>query len=252
LCAILAQRRVDSVDVGLGTPKIAPSARPAEERKEHGRLLRADFVYSAVKGKILDNRLRPSQRISEIQVAREVGVSRTPAREALRRLEQEGWLVLVPRQGYSVRAFSLREVDEVYDLRIAIERHTVRTAAEHAPHPSLSRLRQEWEALEKRREKMGPLDWLEADETFHRRVAEVTGNREIGALLRRINERIRIIRRIDFTRPDRATFTRAEHLELLSLIQAGKAAVAADLMEQHILRSKESVKALAQIYFVQE
>jgi DNA-binding GntR family transcriptional regulator len=241
------------VDVGLGPSsrieRIGAEDRRAEER---GSVLRADSVYSAVKGRILSYDLRPSQRISETQVAKELGVSRTPAREALRRLEQEGWLVLVPRQGYYVRAYSLREVDEVYDLRIAVERHTARTAAEHAPHASLSHLRQEWEALESTREAMSPLDWLDADEEFHSRVAAVTGNRRLMAILQRINERIRIIRRIDYTRPERATLTRAEHLDIVDLIQARSAAVAADHMEQHILRSKESVKALAQIYFVQE
>jgi DNA-binding GntR family transcriptional regulator len=99
---------------------------------------------------------------------------------------------------------------------------------------------------------MTTLDWLEADEAFHSLVAETTGNRAMAAMLQRINERIRIIRRIDFTRSERAALTRAEHLEILDLIQARKATAAAARMEQHILSSKESVKALAQIYFVQE
>src|SRR5579859_7735428 len=104
---------------------------------------RGEAVYKTLKERILTLHLRPAERISEIQVAKELGVSRTPAREALRRLEQEGWLVLVPRQGYSVRAYSLAEVNHVYDLRIAIERHAARAAAERAPHVSLARLAEE-------------------------------------------------------------------------------------------------------------
>jgi DNA-binding GntR family transcriptional regulator len=217
-----------------------------------GRAPRGESVYQALKGKILSLQLRPAQRISEIQVAKELGVSRTPSREALRRLEQEGWLVLVPHQGYFVRAYSLREVNQVYDLRIAIERHTVRTAAEGAPHASLARLAEEWEALDDRRGATSPLDWLAADEALHLGIAAVTGNTELVDLLRRINERIRIIRRIDYSRPERATSTRRDHIEILALIQAGASHEAADRMERHILDSKESVKALAQIYFVQE
>lgn len=178
-------------------------------------------------------------------------MSRTPAREALRRLEQEGWLVLVPRQGYTVRAYSIREVNQVYDLRVAIERHTARTAAARAPHAALGRLAREWEALEGRRRSMSPLAWLDADEAFHGAIAEVTGNEELTGILQQINERIRIIRRIDFSRPERATRTRADHLEIVGLIQARRPAAAADRMERHILESKESVKALAQIYFVE-
>lgn len=241
-----------AVDIGLGPPKKAGPLKHSEQNRSSPEKVLRDLVYHAVKSKILDSHLRPAQRISEIRVANDLGVSRTPAREALRRLEQEGWLILVPRQGYYVRAYSVREVDEVYDLRIGIERHAARTAAERAPHASLSRLREKWEALERRSATMIPLDWLEADETFHSLVAEATANRMLASVLQRINERIRIIRRIDFTRPERATLTRTEHLEILDLIQARKPAAAAGRMEQHILSSKESVKALAQIYFVQE
>jgi DNA-binding GntR family transcriptional regulator len=229
-----------------------PGLRHAPKQGGGGRTSRGESVYKTLKDRILGLQLRPAQRISEVQVASELGVSRTPAREALRRLEQEGWLVLVPRQGYFVRAYSLREVNQVYDLRIAIERHTARTAAERAPHESLAQLAKEWEALDHRRGAMSPLDWLDADEALHLGIAIVTGNTELVNLLRRINERIRIIRRIDYSRPERATSTRRDHLEILALIQAGAAQAAADRMERHILESEESVKALAQIYFVQE
>lgn len=242
-----------TVDGGLNSlARVLSTDAPREGHRRPGRVFRAESVYNVLKEKILNYQLRPAQRVSEIQVGSELGVSRTPAREALRRLEQEGWLILVPRQGYYVRAYTLREFDEIYDLRVAIERHASRTAAELAPLASLSRALEEWGALEVRQPAMSQLDWLHADETFHRLVAEAGANRGLVALLQRIDERLRIIRRIDYTRPERATLTRAEHLEILQLIQARRAAAAADRMEQHILSSKESVRALAQIYFVQE
>jgi DNA-binding GntR family transcriptional regulator len=213
-------------------------------------MLRTDSVYRTLKEKILNNQLRPAQRITEIQVAEDLGVSRTPAREALRKLEQEGWLTLIPHQGYYIRAFSTREVDEIYELRVAVERHTARLAAERAPHASLTTLADQWTAIGA--QGADPLSWLEADESFHQTVAEATHNRELVAILQRINERIRIIRRIDFTRPERAALTVKEHMEILERIQAGKADAAADRMEKHISSSKESVKALAQIYLTEE
>jgi DNA-binding GntR family transcriptional regulator len=230
----------------------ASGRRRPPGRSGENRVPRAESAYKHLKDKILTLQLRPAERISEVQVARELGVSRTPAREALRQLEQEGWLVLVPRQGYVVRAYSLAEVNQVYDLRIAIERHTARTAAERAPHASLARLAEEWEALHERRGAMSPLDWLEADEAFHLGIAAVTGNAELLNLLRRINERIRIIRRIDYSRPERAASTRRDHIEILALIQGRASREAADRIERHIVDSEESVKALAQIYFVGE
>lgn len=214
--------------------------------------MRTDSVYRVLKDKILNYRLRPAQRITEIQVAEDLRVSRTPAREALRRLEQEGWLTLVPHQGYYVRAFSTREVDEIYELRVAVERHTARIAAERGARDALARLAGKWSAMGDEQGLADPLMWLQADEEFHRSIAEATHNRELVAALQRINERIRIIRRIDYTRAERAALTVQGHLEILDRIQAGDAAVAADRMEQHILESKASVKALAQIYLTQE
>ncbi|SRR5579871_1362928 len=215
-------------------------------------VLRGDSVYQSLKDDILNLRVRPGERIGELQAAQRLGVSRTPAREALRRLEHEGWLVSAPHQGFSVRVYSLREVNHVYELRIAIERHTARLAAERAPHASLARLTTTWRALDGRRDRMTLLDWLDADEALHTGIADVTGNAELTGLLQRINERIRIIRRIDYSRPERAVATRQDHLEILALIQAGNPQAAADRMERHILDAKESVKVLAQIYFIQE
>jgi DNA-binding GntR family transcriptional regulator len=209
-------------------------------------------VYRVLKNKILDYRLRPAQRITEIQVAEDLRVSRTPAREALRRLGQEGWLTLVPHQGYYVRAFTTREVDEIYDLRVAVERHTARLAAESGNRGVLAQLSEQWARIAGDSQRTDPLMWLQADEEFHRTIAEATRNRELVRTLQRINERIRIIRRIDYSRAERTVLTAQEHLRILDRIQARDGAVAADRMEQHILESKTSVKALAQIYLMEE
>jgi DNA-binding GntR family transcriptional regulator len=232
-----------------GLAPVAARSRPAERQ---GKVLRTDSAYRVLKDKILSYRLRPAQRITEIQVADDLGVSRTPAREALRRLQQEGWLTLIPHQGYYVRAFTTREVDEIYELRVAVERHAARIAAERGARDALNRLNGKWSAMRGAQERVDPLLWLRADEEFHRSIAESTRNRELVKALQRINERIRIIRHIDYTRSERAALTVREHLEILDRIQAGDAALAADQMERHILESKASVKALAQIYLIEE
>ncbi|HEV2356881.1 MAG TPA: GntR family transcriptional regulator [bacterium] len=226
------------------------SAGPTVEGVE--KVLRGDSVYRVLKDKVLDYILRPGQRMTEEQVAEDLHVSRTPAREALRRLEQEGWLTLVPHQGYYVRAFTTREVDEIYELRIGVERHTARISAERGAPEALARLDAAWTEMQRAPAAGDALVWLRADEEFHYGVAASTGNRELAGALRRINERIRIIRRIDYTRHERAASTIREHLEILARIRAGDAASAADRMERHILESKASVKALAQMYLMEE
>jgi DNA-binding GntR family transcriptional regulator len=234
---------------GLG--KAGP-LKPSEQNRSRPEKVLRDLVCQAVKSKILDSHLRPTQRISEISVANELGVSRTLAHEALRRLEQEEWLILVPRQGYYVGAYSVREAmrSTAFELRSrGIPRGRRLNALRTLRCPGL---RHKWEALEHRSETLVPLDWLEADEAFHTLMAEASGNRTLVSMVQRINERIRIIRRIDFTRSERATSLEPTiWRSWISSRRAGPAAAAAPV-EQPIQSSNESVKDLAQICVVEE
>lgn len=215
-------------------------------------MLHMEHAYRFLKERIISYQLRPGQRITEVQVANELGVSRTPVREALRRLDQEGWLTSNPHQGYWVRTYTRQELDDVYEFRIAIERHIVRLAARREPSPELMKLAAEWARLGDEKRPTDPLLWLQADETFHLSLGEASQSEELLSALKRINERIRLIRRIDFTRAERAERTVNEHVQILQSVLAGDGDRAAEDMDRHIATSKENVKALAQIYLTSD
>ena len=88
-----------------------------------------DRAYEAIRADILSGKLAPGERLREEELTRQIGVSRTPIREALRRLESDGYTIVEPNKGASVPVYSKRDVDEIYGLRALLEGHAARRAA---------------------------------------------------------------------------------------------------------------------------
>ena len=134
---------------------------------------------------------------------------------------------------------NVRSMSQVYDVRLAIEELCVRRAASAGDRPLLEQLQAAWLTLRAE----GPTAGMEgpgfvhADETFHGRVAEASGNQLAMRILGEINDRIRLIRIHDFTTNDRVEATIAEHLEIVESILAGDPDAAASFMRAHVQRS---------------
>jgi DNA-binding GntR family transcriptional regulator len=184
-------------------------------------------------------------RLAEERIAEQLGVSRTPVREALLRLAAEHFLERHPEGGFRVANPTARSVRELYELRCALELFTLRRVVEGASpeaRAALEELRGEWVALAPERPEVDP-DFVLLDEDFHRRLAEAGGNDEIGTELRRVSERIRPIRTHDFTTPGRIEATVTQHLAVLDATLAQRWD-AVELLEAHILESRRSVEAV--------
>ncbi len=201
-------------------------------------------VYRTLRERIIEFQLKPNERLTELQLAEEFSTSRTPIREALLKLEREGWVVNRPHHGYTVRDFSIAELDDTYEVRIALEWLSVRLACERMPRDELDRLEEFW-SRPQRNASSDPSAMLLYDEDFHESIARSTGNEELLRHLRNINERIRIIRRIDFTDAERVETTFREHGAMLSAIRRNDAGDAQQLMESHIRASRSCIKTLA-------
>nr|WP_255719608.1 GntR family transcriptional regulator [Pelomonas sp. P8] len=204
----------------------------------------ADQAYAQLKQLIFDFALMPGDRVSETELAQRVAVSRTPLRAALQRLEREGFLQLMPRQGWQVAPLDFDVMDELYDLRTLIECEAARHLAERAERderPELRQLAELWlvppaERLADAAE-VGSLD-----EGFHALLVQGSGNREMARVHREITERIRIIRRLDFTKPARVEVTYDEHARILRAITRRRADEAQRLLRAHIQQSKLEVR----------
>jgi DNA-binding GntR family transcriptional regulator len=218
------------------------------ERRERRRFA-ADVVYTALRGQILGGRLQAGQRLVEERLAEEFSTSRTPVREALRRLEGDGYLV---RGGGGSFQPALPDVDSMsdsYEVRMVIEELSVRRATVDGDRTALGSIRQDWVALsvQLRRDGFrvpGP-DFVYTDERFHQGIATATGNQVLARMLAELNDRIRTLRIQDFTTPDRVEATIAEHLEIIETILLGDADAAATFMRAHVQRSALIVRERA-------
>jgi DNA-binding GntR family transcriptional regulator len=201
-------------------------------------------VYEQIKSDIFDFRLMPGARFSENEIARRAKVSRTPVREALFRLEREGYLQVHAKSGWSVRALDFEILDNLYDLRVVLESAAVRKLCEGDPRIALAALEKTWLVSAKKR-LVDAARVAKLDEEFHSTLVEAVGNPELARVHHDITERIRIVRRLDFTHPERVGFTYVEHAEILRAILARKAARAIDLLTAHIEQSKAEVRKIS-------
>jgi DNA-binding GntR family transcriptional regulator len=203
----------------------------------------ATMVYERVKQDIFDFRLLPGDRFTETEIAERTQASRTPVREALYRLEHDGYLEVMFRAGWRVKPFDFRQFEELYDLRIMLESTVVRRLCEADDRPALDGLRRTWTCpVEERESEMRVVAQL--DEAFHAALVASAGNREMSRVHAEVTERIRIIRRLDFTKAPRIEATYQEHAKILRAIVQRRADAATLLLRTHIEASKAEVRKI--------
>jgi DNA-binding GntR family transcriptional regulator len=201
----------------------------------------AERVYTALRERLLRGDLPIGRRLVEQQLAAEFQTSRTPVREALRRLEGDGHIVREPGGGVCPSPPSVKSMRELYEVRVAIEALVARRAATAGDRGRIEAIDQDWRALlaawqDARSLPRGP-DFVHADERFHRQLAAASGNDVAETLLGDLNDRIRVLRIYDFTTDDRIGATITEHLEIVACILARDADAAAAFMRAHVQRS---------------
>lgn len=210
----------------------APEAAPATL---------GDQAYAQIKQLIFDFALMPGDRFSETELAERVQVSRTPLRQALQRLQREGFLRVFPKAGWQVAPLDFDQFDELYDLRVLLECQAVQLLCDAVQRPALTELVQVWGVPAA--ERLDDADLVrELDEQFHQKLVQAAGNREMARVHQDITERIRIIRRLDFTQPARVEATYQEHARILRAIGQRRADEARRLLRAHIEQSKLEVR----------
>lgn len=213
------------------------------KRKDNSENL-ADRIYSRLKEEIFDFHLLPGDRFSENEVAERMSASRTPVREALYRLQRDGYVDVLYRSGWQVKPFDFRFFEEIYDMRIIIELASVKKICEQESiSPLLEDLKRIW--LVPPAERLSdPATVSLLDERFHEMLVEATGNSEMAKIHHSITERIRIIRRLDFTQKPRVEATYVEHGKILRAILQRRTDQAKMLLNSHIEESKAEVRKI--------
>jgi len=201
----------------------------------------ARAVYEQVRADIFEFRLLPGEGFSESEIASRARVSRTPVREALFRLEREGYLEVHPKRGWRVRALDFDALDQLYDVRVILECEAVRKLCATNPRTRLPALARDW-LVEPAKRLTDGARVARLDEEFHRSLVAAAGNPEMTRIHQEITERIRIVRRLDFTKRPRVAATYDEHARILRAITRRRAEEATRLLAAHIEQSKLEVR----------
>jgi len=201
----------------------------------------AERAYAQIKQLIFHFLLRPGDPFSESDMAGRVQVSRTPLRQALQRLQSEGFLQVFPKSGWQVEPLNFEVFDQLYDFRVLMETHAVARLCEAEDRPILKTLADTWLVQADERHPVNSMvDML--DEDFHSSLVHATGNAEMARVHDDITERIRIIRRLDFTKPARVEATYQEHARIIRAITQRRSDEAQRLLRAHIEQSKLEVR----------
>ncbi|WP_198299036.1 GntR family transcriptional regulator [Bordetella genomosp. 13] len=207
---------------------------------------RADDVYALLKRDIAEFRLVPGDRFTEGELSERLGVSRTPVRQALIRLQQEGFVEVLFRSGWRVLPFDFEQFEALYDLRRVLESEAVRrlcTASPRIDRRALDELAAIW--LVAPGDRCADMAQVGAwDEAFHCTLVAAAGNSEMTRVHRELTDRIRIIRRLDFTKRPRVEATYDEHARILRAILAQRGDEACRLLGAHIASSQAEVRKI--------
>jgi DNA-binding GntR family transcriptional regulator len=209
-------------------------------------------VYDKLKLMSVGYTFKPGERLNEGVLARSLGVSRTPLREALTRLYSEGLLLFTPGKGFFCRNLDVQEVFSLYEMRKVIEVEALRLSLDRAKDEDI-------DALLAFLDSTGPepggrsVDELVAlDETFHERLMQMSGNAEMLRVLANINARIRFVRWIDMERCDRR-LSQKDHRDILVGLRARDPGLCIPILSRHIDRRLDQISSAlkegyAQIY----
>jgi len=230
-------------------PAHAPS--PTPDAPAHGPAIRlvqssslATLVHKEIERMILAGDLAAGAKLTEASIAELLGVSRGPVREAFRALESSGLVRLEKNRGVFVRQISVREADEIYELRAVLDEFVGRRVAQTATAPQVRELRQMVDRMDKAAARSDVDAYLAANLDFHDRLVELTGNAKLLITYRRLVNELHLFRRATLTQGGALPVSSREHREIVDRIAAGQAAAAGRALQDHVMASRARMHAV--------
>lgn len=200
----------------------------------------SEEVYDYLRQELFAGRIEPGRWLREQEVAEALQVSRTPVREAIRRLAQEGLMVFSTNRGAQVRPISLTEAEEVYAIRDRLEGMAAGLAAKHATPLEVAGLREQLAFISELAED-DFVGQIRADNEFHLSIATLSGNELLADMVQRLNDRVTRAKVI--TRDVNVTaLARAQHLLIVDAIARADEVAAEEAMRRHVQTNLEIVR----------
>lgn len=203
-----------------------------------------DLVFEQLREAILVGLLRPGERLMEIQLAEQMGVSRTPVREALRKLELEGLVVMVPRKGAYVADLSVKDIAEVFEIRAALEGLAASLAALRATQEELDQLERHLHQIAECLATGRIQEGIQADVAFHDALFSAARNGRLKQLGANLREQVMRFRVRTMSQPARMRVAIEEHRAIVEAIAARDPELARQRAEEHIESAENSLMEL--------
>ncbi len=204
---------------------------------------RADAVFEKLENYILTGVYKKGDIVTECELSQALNVSRTPIREAIRRLEQEDLIKEIPK-GHVVVGISPQDILDIYDIRIKIEGEVARRCAENVTEDELNEMRETVELQEFYTAKNQADKLKGTDSVFHELIYKNCGSEIYQSILSTLHRKVQLCRKTSFSVSDRARQAIIEHRQILTAIENRDAALAEQLMIKHVINAKNNILKL--------
>ncbi|ABR46780.1 transcriptional regulator, GntR family [Alkaliphilus metalliredigens QYMF] len=206
-----------------------------------------DKAYNLIKEQIIKCQLMPGSDLSEAQIAMELGISRTPVREAVLQLNREGFITIYPRKGMIVSSISVKDIQEVFQIREMIEPHMAKTACKNMSKEYLLGLKEKFKAIKFGLDSASDMAYFDLDIEFHKYILERGNNNHLIRFMNEIFDldyRIRVMSTLD--RDDVEKRSSPEHFDIIDALISKDEKRIEDTIRRHLINSREV--ALMRIY----
>lgn len=200
-----------------------------------------DVVFYALRTAILKGELEPGERLMEVALANKMGVSRTPIREAIRKLELEGLVIMIPRRGAEVASITEKDLVDVLEVRMFLEKLAAELACERRSEEDIEKLEKACKAFEESFKVNDITVHAERDVDFHDAIFQATGNTRLIQILNNLREQMYRYR-LEYLK-NKGAHSRIvkEHKEILEAIKEGDSAKAGKLVYEHVLVQRDDI-----------
>ncbi len=200
-----------------------------------------EAICNTIRNAITTGRMRPGERLMEIQLAEDLGISRTPVREAIRKLEMEGFVVMIPRRGTYVADISLKDITEIYEIRISLDMLAASLAAERIEPAELEEMDRQLLLTGEYSKKMDMQKIVACDSVFHDVLYRAARNERLLGIISNLRDQLTNIRGRSMFQPGRLQDMLKEHRALLDAIASRDPETAANAARVHIENAEKTL-----------
>jgi DNA-binding GntR family transcriptional regulator len=198
-----------------------------------------EIIFRQLEGMILSGRIQPGERINESKLSSLLGVSRAPIREALRLLASSGILEIRANRGMFVRELQIKEVEELYDIRAALEVLAGERAAELIDEEDLPVLEKWMQEMAACVEANDTDAYYRANIAFHAAIVEISGNANLLSIYEGVCKQMSLFRRISLSLPGQLRLSLQRHKKIVEAVRSKDSVKAANVMRNHTLEAKK-------------